>query len=97
MLRRFVSAGLRVIAALIFTASAWSATPMLLRNPSLSQDKIAFLYADDIWTVARAGGEARRLTSVGTVSAGPFYSPNFLTAAPGADRGQETLGRYNDF
>ena len=81
MLRRFVSAGLRVIAGLIFTASAWSATPLLLRNPSLSQDKIAFLYADDIWTVARAGGEARRLTSVGTVSAGPYYSPDHTQIA----------------
>ncbi len=81
MLRRFVSAGLRVIAGLIFTASAWSATPLLLRNPSLSQDKIAFLYADDIWTVARAGGEARRLTSVGAVSAGPYYSPDHTQIA----------------
>jgi tricorn protease len=81
MLRRFVCAGLRVIAGLILTASAWSATPLLLRNPSLSQDKIAFLYADDIWTVARAGGEARRLTSVGTVSAGPFYSPDHTQIA----------------
>ncbi len=81
MLRRFVSAGLRVIAGLLITASAWSATPLLLRNPSLSQDKIAFLYADDIWTVARAGGEARRLTSVGSVSAGPFYSPDHTQIA----------------
>jgi hypothetical protein len=31
---------------------------------SLGQDKIAFLYADDVWTVSREGGEARRLTSV---------------------------------
>jgi tricorn protease len=77
MLRHaFARAGLRVIAGLVLAASAWSATPLLLRNPSLGQDKIAFLYADDVWTVAREGGEARRLTSVGTVSAGPFYSPD---------------------
>jgi tricorn protease len=42
----------------------------------LGQDKIAFLYADDIWVVAREGGDARRLTSVGTVIAGPYYSPD---------------------
>jgi tricorn protease len=77
MLRHgFVSAGLRVIAGLVLCASAWSATPLLLRNPSLSEDRIAFLYANDIWTVARDGGEARRLTSVGTVRAGPYYSPD---------------------
>jgi|HubBroStandDraft_1064217.scaffolds.fasta_scaffold00282_17 tricorn protease len=77
MLRHgFVSAGLRVIAGLVLCASAWSATPLLLRNPSLSEDRIAFLYANDVWTVARDGGEARRLTSVGTVRAGPYYSPD---------------------
>jgi tricorn protease len=77
MLRHgFVSAGLRVIAGLVLCASAWSATPLLLRNPSLSEDRIAFLYANDIWTVAREGGDARRLTSAGNVSAGPYYSPD---------------------
>jgi tricorn protease len=49
---------------------------LLLRNPSLSKDKIAFLYAEDIWTVARAGGEAERLTSVGAVTSGPYFSPD---------------------
>ena len=43
MLRHgFVSALVRVIAGLVLSASAWSATPLLLRNPSLSQDRIAF-------------------------------------------------------
>ena len=49
---------------------------LLLRCPSLSQDHIAFRYADDIWTVGREGGEAQRLTSDGAVDAGPFYSPD---------------------
>ncbi|MGP8225091.1 MAG: hypothetical protein ACLQGT_02940 [Terracidiphilus sp.] len=50
--------------------------PLLLRNPSLSVDRIAFLYADDIWTVSRNGGEAERLTSDGKVINGPYYSPD---------------------
>jgi tricorn protease len=50
--------------------------PLLLRFPSLSQDKIAFRYADDIWTVARNGGEAERLTANGKVVAGPYFSPD---------------------
>lgn len=53
-----------------------AAAPMMLRNPSLSQNRIAFLYADDIWTVPREGGEARRLTSVSAVAEGPFFSPD---------------------
>jgi tricorn protease len=82
MLRHgFLSAGLRVMAGLVLCASAWSATPLLLRNPALSQDKIAFLYADDIWVVAREGGEARRLTSVGSVWAGPYFSPDHTQIA----------------
>ncbi|HUN86696.1 MAG TPA: PDZ domain-containing protein [Terracidiphilus sp.] len=50
--------------------------PLLLRNPSLSKDKIAFLYADDVWTVSRDGGEAQRLTANGHVEDGPFFSPD---------------------
>jgi tricorn protease len=50
--------------------------PLLLRNPSLSQNSIAFLYGDDIWTVGRSGGEAQRLTSTGNVTEGPFFSPD---------------------
>jgi tricorn protease len=49
---------------------------LLLRSPSLSKDKIAFLYADDIWTVSRDGGEAQRLTSVNAVIDGPYFSPD---------------------
>jgi tricorn protease len=50
--------------------------PLLLRYPSLSQQKIAFLYAGDVWTVNRDGGDAERLTSVGTVLRGPVFSPD---------------------
>ena len=71
MLRHgFVGAALCVVVGLLLSAAARSASPLLLRNPALSQDRIAFLYADDIWVVAREGGEARRLTSEGNVTAG---------------------------
>src|SRR6202012_1468527 len=69
----------RVGAAVCLVASltsSYAAEPLLLRNPSLSQDKIAFLYADDIWTVSRNGGEVGRLTSNGHVEGGPSYSPD---------------------
>ena len=69
-----LGAAARALAGLVFCSCAWGAAPLLLRNPSLSQDRIAFLYADDIWTVAREGGEARRLTSTGKVVAGPYFS-----------------------
>src|SRR5271155_3796637 len=82
MLRHgFAGAALCVVVGLFLSAAARGATPLLLRNPALSQDRIAFLYADDIWTVAREGGEARRLTTVGTVWAGPYYSPDHTQIA----------------
>jgi tricorn protease len=82
MLRHgFVGAALCVVAGLLLSAAARSASPLLLRNPALGQDRIAFLYADDIWVVAREGGEARRLTSVGNVSAGPYFSPDHTQIA----------------
>ena len=81
----FVHAILRAIGGLLLCVSAcapgWSATPLLLRNPALSQDDIAFLYGGDIWLVARGGGEARRLTSVGSVVAGPYFSPDHTQIA----------------
>jgi tricorn protease len=36
---------------------------LLLRQPTVSERHIAFAYANNIWVVDRAGGEARRLTS----------------------------------
>ncbi|HET9389528.1 MAG TPA: hypothetical protein VFO44_07770, partial [Steroidobacteraceae bacterium] len=74
--RGFAGAGLAMIGSVVLCASAWSASPLLLRNPSLSQDHIAFLYAADVWTVSREGGEARRLTTGGHVTEGPFYAPD---------------------
>ena len=65
-----------ILPALALAQDATTQQPLLLRNPSLSQNKIAFVYADDIWTVGRQGGEAERLTSNGHVVAGPFYSPD---------------------
>jgi tricorn protease len=73
--RVLIGAGLSVIAGLVLCAAA-SAAPLLLRNPTLSQDRIAFLYGGDIWTVPRQGGDAKRLTSIAAVSAGPYFSPD---------------------
>lgn len=75
-LAHFVVALALVVSAVALAPAARAQAPLLLRNPSLAQDKIAFLYADDIWTVSRAGGEAERLTSNGHVTAGPYYSPD---------------------
>jgi tricorn protease len=56
---------------------AQSETPLLLQSPTLSQTQIAFAYGGSLWSVAREGGEARRLVvgDPGTAS-GPLFSPD---------------------
>ncbi|HET7565242.1 MAG TPA: protease, partial [Gemmatimonadaceae bacterium] len=48
----------------------------MLRSPTVSSTQIAFAYAGDIWIVARAGGDARRLTSAMGEASNPHFSPD---------------------
>ena len=70
-----------VLFALLVLPFVSHAAPLLLLHPTLSKDQIAFRHADDIWVVARTGGEAIRLTSTASVVAGPYFSPDGQTLA----------------
>jgi tricorn protease len=48
----------------------------LLRQPSVSRTQIAFVYANNIWIVARAGGAARQLTQGTERKADPSFAPD---------------------
>src|SRR5437763_15404863 len=48
----------------------------LLRMPTVSATQIAFAYANNIWTVDRTGGMARRLTSFQGQTINPHFSPD---------------------
>lgn len=64
MNRRLVpAAALFVLLAITLTAPALSGEARLLRYPTIMGDRVAFVYAGDIWTVAATGGTARRVTS----------------------------------
>ena len=59
------------------TAAASAAPPpLLLQHPTLSKDTIAFDFAGEIWTVARAGGAASRLVTGQGRNFGPVFSPD---------------------
>ena len=70
--------------AVLLTTVAWLGTAgaasaqgtRLLRHPTVSRDLVAFEYAGDLWAVARAGGQARRLTATPTVETEPYFSPD---------------------
>jgi len=55
---------------------AASGPTRLLRMPTVSATHIAFTYANNIWTVERAGGMARRLTSFQGATSNPHFSPD---------------------
>jgi tricorn protease len=74
---------LAVCAAALALATAYGARPSadgegtkLLRMPTVSATQIAFAYANNIWTVDRAGGNARRLTSFQGQTINPHFSPD---------------------
>jgi tricorn protease len=48
----------------------------LLRRPAVGRELIAFEYGGDLWTVARSGGSARRLTSTPNAEIDPWFSPD---------------------
>jgi tricorn protease len=57
-------------------AHASSGPTRLLRTPTVSASHIAFAYANNIWTVERAGGTARRLTTFQGQTTNPHFSPD---------------------
>src|SRR5438105_41177 len=70
-------------AVVAMTAVAMAGRPLadgeptkLLRMPTVSATQIAFAYANNIWTVDRTGGMARRLTSFQGQTINPHFSPD---------------------
>ena len=48
----------------------------LLRQPTISNTSVVFVYANDLWIVAKEGGEAKRLTSNEGQESNPHFSPD---------------------
>ena len=62
-----------IFAVVALALPALSGEARLLREPTISKDYVAFVYANDIWIVSRAGGSARRVTT----HVGSEFSPKF--------------------
>ncbi len=83
MLHRFLLASL----LLLLTAPPLTAQgTRLLRQPTLSQDQVAFIHGADLWVASRDGGLARRLTSTPAVESHPHFSPDGRWIAFTSDR-----------
>lgn len=67
------------LAALFLSAAATASAQIdarMLRHPTVSKNQIAFVYAGDIWLVAREGGAAHRLTASPGEESFPRFSPD---------------------
>ncbi|MFH1575160.1 MAG: protease, partial [Acidobacteriota bacterium] len=50
--------------------------PLLAQQPALSATRIVFVFAGDLWSVPREGGDARRLTAGAGVESNPWFTPD---------------------
>jgi tricorn protease len=71
-----VSAAIAAAAALSALPAFAGAQTRMLRTPTISKTQIAFAYANNIWTVDRSGGTARRVTSFQGTTENPKFSPD---------------------
>ena len=63
--------------SLLLAATAFAVDePLLLQKPTLNQTHIVFVYAGDLWSVPRAGGDAVRLTTGVGSESDPAFSPD---------------------
>ena len=71
-----IALGIVVIATSAANTHGMEEETLLLQQPTVSGDHVVFVYANDLWIVSRAGGEARRLTSDPGTETNPRLSPD---------------------
>lgn len=81
---RWLKAGAWAVCLAGGVSSAWAAEAAetkMLAFPAVSQDKIAFVYDDDLWTADLDGKNPRRLTSDLGLESNPAFSADGKTIA----------------
>ena len=79
-----------LIGLAVLTLPMFGQETLLLRQPSLGDNVVAFAHGADIWVVDRAGGLARRLTSTQAVESHPHLSPDGARVAFASNRSGTT-------
>lgn len=67
---------LSLAAGVLCSVSAIGQGTRLLRQPTVSDRSVVFVYADDLWMADRDGGSARRLTTHEGTESLPHFSPD---------------------
>lgn len=60
----------------LFVQPVFSQQTLLLKQPSVSAEKLAFVYAGDVWVANRDGSNPHRLTSSPAEESSPVFSPD---------------------
>lgn len=63
-----------ILMILMSVSGLYAQGTMLLRQPTMSDKDIVFIYANDLWKVSKSGGEAIRLTTNEGYEFAPHYS-----------------------
>lgn len=71
-MKKLLSVGLLFLGANF----GYSQGTMLLRQPTINNTHISFVYANDLWIVPKEGGDAKRLTSNEGQESLPHFSPD---------------------
>ncbi|MBO6584654.1 MAG: PDZ domain-containing protein [Gracilimonas sp.] len=75
-MKRLFGYTLTLLLTLNFTAELFAQGTQLLREPTISENSIVFVHANDLWKVDKAGGDAVRLTSNIGGESNPHFSPD---------------------
>ncbi|MGB5244903.1 MAG: hypothetical protein WBN34_00005, partial [Woeseia sp.] len=70
---------------ILLAPTAFADQTLLLRQPALSAEHLAFVYAGDIWVADRNGAMPRRLTSHPAEESHPIFSPDGTSIAFAAE------------
>jgi tricorn protease len=84
--------GLFLLLSIQILSTANAQGTRLLRQPTISDEHIAFVYGGDIWIVEIGEADAVRLTSTAAVETHPHFSPDGSMLAFTSDRsGSESV------
>ena len=82
----FKKLSLLLVCIVSFSAFVQAQGTRLLRQPTLSDTHIAFVYAGDLWVSDISGEQTLRLTSTPAVESAPHFSPDGKTIAFSSNR-----------
>jgi tricorn protease len=72
----FMKKSFSLFVLVLLAGFGFSQGTMLLRQPTISNTQVAFVYANDLWIVGKDGGDAKRLTSNEGQESLPHFSPD---------------------